>query len=195
MRFRITALVLFLLVTPAFGADLAGRVVAVVDGDTLTVLTSEKKQVRIRLAGIDTPEHDQPYGSRAKQALSALAFSKDVRVTVVDYDRYGRAVGRVHVGETDVNAQLVREGAAWVFTRYNDDPKLVTIEADARAAKRGLWALPESQRIPPWEWRKVARSERRAAPPAASEPQEWTVSGLFWRAASTVLGWLGYNVR
>jgi len=194
MRLRTAALVLFLLATPAFGAELTGRVVAVSDGDTLTLLTVQRNQVRIRLAAIDAPEHDQPYGNRAKQALSALVFARDVNIAVVDHDRYGRTVGRVQVGEIDVNAQLLREGAAWVFTRYNDDPNLVTIEAEARAAKRGLWALPKDQQVPPWEWRRVARAERRT-PPAATETQEWAVSGLFRRAAATLLGWFGYDVR
>jgi endonuclease YncB( thermonuclease family) len=149
---------------PAFAERIAGRVVGVADGDTLTVLTDHKRQVRVRLAGIDTPERRQPYGTRARQVLSALAFGRSAEVEVEDTDRHGRSVGRVRVGGRDVNAEMVRRGAAWVYVRYNRDPALVALEAKARVARRGLWALPEAERVPPWEWRAARRAERvRAA--------------------------------
>ncbi len=138
---------------PAWAAAVNGRVVAIGDGDTLTVLTAAKEQVKVRLAEIDTPESRQPYGTRARQALSELAFQKTVRVEVVDTDRYGRKVGRVYAGGVDVNAEMVRQGAAWVYREYNRDRSLLAVEEEARAAKRGLWALPEAERVPPWEWR------------------------------------------
>ena len=147
----------------AAAADLSGRVVGVVDGDTLTLLTPEKRQVRVRLAGIDTPERAQPYGSRARQELSDLAFGKEAEISVQDTDRYGRTVGRVHAGGLDVNAEMVRRGAAWVYRRYNRDPGLPAVEAEARAARRGLWALPEAQRVPPWEWRRTGAAKREEA--------------------------------
>ncbi len=127
---------------PAHAATISGRVVGVHDGDTLTLLDAEKRQVKIRLAEIDTPESAQPYGSRAKQALSDLVFGRDVLVDVQDIDRYGRTVGRVSVGGTDVNAALVAAGAAWVYRQYAKDPQLFALEAEARAAQQGLWALP-----------------------------------------------------
>lgn len=79
LRLLISAL---LLVSFTAAADLAGRVVAISDGDTLTLLTPENSQVKIRLAEIDTPESAQPYGSKAKQALSSLAFNKQVTAKV-----------------------------------------------------------------------------------------------------------------
>jgi endonuclease YncB( thermonuclease family) len=106
---------------------------------------------------IDAPEAHQPYGTLAKQVLSDLTFGRDLRVVVVDHDRYGRTVGRIYVGSTDVSAELVSAGAAWVYTKYNHDPSLPVREAEARAAHRGLWALPEDQRVPPWEWRSTHR--------------------------------------
>ena len=112
----------------------------------------------MRLAEIDTPETHQPYGSRAKQALSALVFGKEVRVMVVDTDRYGRTVGRVYADAMDVNAEMVRQGAAWVYRKYSRDPSLLHLEQEARSARRGLWALPEAERTPPWEWRAAERS-------------------------------------
>ncbi len=143
----------------ACAPELHGRVVGIGDGDTLTLLTGTREEVRVRLAGIDTPERGQPFGDRARQALSDLAFGRQVRVVVADTDRYGRTVGRVFAGGLDVNADLVRSGATWVFRRYSDDPELLRLEAEARAARRGLWGLPEAQRVPPWEWRAAARSK------------------------------------
>ncbi len=68
-----------------------GKVVKIADGDTLTLLV-DNEQYKIRLSDIDTPERKQPFGTRAKQALSDLAFGKQARVVEVTVDRYGRIV-------------------------------------------------------------------------------------------------------
>ena len=111
---------LALLAAPLLAAEYAGRVVAVQDGDSLTLLVPDGasyQQVKVRLGEIDTPESRQPYGQRAKQALSDLAFGQQARVVVQDTDRYGRTVGRVYVGGVDVNAEMVKQGAAWVYRK------------------------------------------------------------------------------
>lgn len=143
----------------AAAVEFTGRVVAVADGDTLTVLDGAGRPVQVRLAEIDTPEGAQPHGDQARQALSALVLGKTVRVAGEDSDRYGRWIGRVHSGAVDVNAEMVRQGAAWVFRQYSRDASLLRLEADARAAQRGLWALPERDRVAPWDWRARARGE------------------------------------
>jgi endonuclease YncB( thermonuclease family) len=89
-----------------------GRVVGVLDGDTLVLLTPEKRQVKVRLAQIDAPEKSQAFGQRSKQSLSDLVFGKQVRVEQQDNDRYGRVVGRVSVGSVDANAEQVKRGMA-----------------------------------------------------------------------------------
>lgn len=71
------SLLVLLVALPALALDYAGRVVGISDGDTLTLLTLEKQPIKIRLAAIDAPESRQPYGTRAKQALSELAFGKE----------------------------------------------------------------------------------------------------------------------
>lgn len=111
----------------------------------------------MRLAEIDTPEKGQPYGQRSKQALSSLIGGKAVTVDVETRDRYQRLVGRVYQGGVDVNREMVKIGAAWVYRDYLRDQSLLSIESEARDNKRGLWAMPESERIPPWEWRKIKR--------------------------------------
>lgn len=144
--------------------DISCRVVAISDGDTLTCLTAEKQQVKVRMAEIDTPEKAQPYGTRSRQALSDLAFSKDATLEVQDRDRYGRTVAKVIVDGRDVNREMVGIGAAWVYRDYLKDRSLLQVEEEARRAKRGLWALPESERMPPWEWRKAARDQGQSKP-------------------------------
>lgn len=66
-----------------------GNVVSVADGDTITVLTDQKRQIKVRLYGIDCPESRQAYGSRAKQFTSGKVFGQRVHVEVMDVDRYG----------------------------------------------------------------------------------------------------------
>ncbi len=119
-------------------ADLNGSVVGISDGDTFTLLTSEKQQVKIRLAEIDAPESGQPYGNKSKQALSGLIFGKDVCVVVQTTDRYGKTVGRPYVGNLDVCEEMVRVGAAWVYRQYVVDRSLFDVENDARVANRGI---------------------------------------------------------
>jgi endonuclease YncB( thermonuclease family) len=152
---------------PASGAEariLDGRVVGVTDGDTLTLLV-DREQVRIRLAQIDAPESNQPYGKNAKAALSTLAFGKQARVEVVDIDRYGRTVGEIFIDGVDVNREMVREGHAWAYTKYSHTTEIIELEDSARTAKKGLWALPENQREPPWIWRHTPRAPRPKSGP------------------------------
>jgi len=156
------ALLLSIAPSLAMAADISCKVVGVSDGDTFTCLAAGNKQVKVRMAEIDTPESKQPYGTKSKQALSDLVFGKTVTLKVQDTDRYGRTVARAYVGGTDVNAHLVSQGAAWVYRQYSKDRNLIGLEDQARKAKRGLWALPESERMPPWDWRKAGRDQRQA---------------------------------
>ena len=79
------------------------------------------------------PERKQPFGTKAKQALSDLAFGKQARVVDVTKDRYGRIVGRVYVDGIDVIRELVARGHAWVYRKYSNDAELLRIEAKAKA--------------------------------------------------------------
>jgi endonuclease YncB( thermonuclease family) len=146
-------LLIFLTALPA-RADYPARVVGVSDGDTITVLTPEKMQVKVRLYGIDAPETGQDFGSRAKQAASELAFGKAVTVRPRDTDRYGRTVAEVILPDgRSLNREMVRQGMAWWYRRYAPaDRDLSALETEARAAHRGLWGQPNP--IPPWDWRR-----------------------------------------
>jgi endonuclease YncB( thermonuclease family) len=147
----------------AVGGEIAGRVVTVADGDTLTVLTNSHKQVRVRLAEIDAPERAQPWGRRAKAALSALVFGRSVRVQTRGTDQYGRVLGRVYIGNEYINAQLVRSGAAWAYRDYLTDYSLRSLEMEARKQHQGLWSVNDTI-VPPWEWRHGAVSREITRP-------------------------------
>lgn len=152
-RLAVICLALWPVVCPA--AAYEARVVGVHDGDTLTALTAERHQVKVRLSDIDCPELRQPFGYRAKQALSDLVFGRTVDVAPRTTDRYGRTIGTISVGGVGVNASLVEQGMCRVYTQYNHDPSLPAVEDAARTAHRGLWSDPHS--VAPWEWRRTHR--------------------------------------
>ena len=154
----LATLTLAVLLPPALAkADVPARVVAVHDGDTLTVL-ADRTRVRVRLTDIDAPELGQPFGRRAKTALSDLCFGKLAEMETRGRDRYGRTLARVRCGGQDANAEQVRQGYAWVYIRYAPvDSPLYALELEAKNARRGLWGI--RQPIPPWEWRR-GRSAR-----------------------------------
>lgn len=142
---------------------LAGRVVGVSDGDTLTLLV-DKRPVKIRVAGIDAPEKSQPFGRRAKMAMSTCAYGKQAEVEWTKVDLYGRAIGKVVVDGLDCGLSLISQGLAWHYKAYqreqarDDQASYAQAEIDARAGKMGLWSDENAQ--PPWEFRrqKKARS-------------------------------------
>lgn len=157
MRKIALGVVVFWFAALASAQEVTGKVVGIHDGDTLTLLTVDRKQIKVRLAEIDTPEKAQPYGQKSRQALAAMVFGKQVTLDTQATDRYGRTVAKVTMGTQDVNRELVRQGAAWVYRQYSKDTSLLLVENDAKAARRGLWSLPEADIVPPWEWRKSGR--------------------------------------
>jgi len=137
--------------------DIIGIVTKVADGDTVT-LKAENTIHKIRLAEIDTPERDQPYGLIAKAVLTELLLDKRVRVKVAkESDRYGRVIGRIFLGDVDVSAYMVEMGHAMVYRRYLTDDALLELEDNAKSNQLGLWKLPEGERVPPWTWRQQQR--------------------------------------
>lgn len=166
-------LIAFLVSLPslALTTDLEGHVVGISDGDTVTLLTPEKEQIRVRLSQIDAPEDGQPYASASRQALADKVFRKDVTVEEETIDRYGRVVGTLWYDGRDINRELVREGQAWVYRKYLEDEKLLDEERAAKAEGRGLWKLQADQRVAPWEWRADQRGSRGDSEEADS-PQD-----------------------
>ena len=136
---------------------LTGKVSKVSDGDTFTLITQGFKKHRVRLAEIDAPESDQPFGVVAGSHLRKLILGKEVTVNVVTFDRYKRPVGHIFLGQQNINKEMVKSGHAWVYRRYSKDKNLLSLESEAKRSKKGLWGLPKSKRIEPWKWRKAKR--------------------------------------
>jgi len=133
-------------------AQLSGKVIAITDGDTFTLLTAQNQQVKIRLHGIDCPEKKQPYFNNAKAYTSSLVFGKQVSVQVKNKDRYGRTIGVVFLEDKrNVNELLLQAGWAWHFKKYDQDARWAAMEQLARRQRKGLWADPNP--IAPWDWR------------------------------------------
>lgn len=154
----ISILVLLISPTIAVSADISGKVVSVSDGDTITVLSGDKLEHRIRLAAIDAPEKAQAFGQRAKQAMSDLCYGKNAQVKVIDIDRYNRSVGEVRCAGVYANEAMLSKGMAWVYRKYSKGyGNFYSVEEEARTTSRGLWVDPEP--VPPWEWRKARRAK------------------------------------
>lgn len=148
-------------------SELHGRIETITDGDSLKIWLQDT-EVTIRLEGIDAPENNQPYGDESRIALKYLALSKFADVEFTGEDYYGRKLANVWVGDIWLNEEMVRNGHAWHFTKYNKDKKLAKAESIAKQKKAGIWANPSS--VPPWAWRKKTTPEKRFAEAAPSPP-------------------------
>jgi len=148
------------------------RVIKVTDGDSLTVLTSSRKLVRVRLAGIDAPEKHQPFGKAAKAALSDLAAGHEVVLYDGKVDRDGYLVARMLHEGIDVSLELVRMGLAWRYPMRGNEQTFEEREAytaaedSARDAGRRLWSDFAAKE--PWEWRAARRYVKAANVDSAS---------------------------
>ena len=129
----------------AYANVIHGRVVGVSDGDSVTVIDSNKTQHKIRLAGIDAPEKSQAYGQKAKESLSDLVFGKKVDVEWSKQDRYGRTVGKILLAGVDINLEQIKRGMAWHYKQYQNEQSpddrvaYAQSESQARDKRMGLW--------------------------------------------------------
>lgn len=134
-----------------------------VDGDSLTI-----GQARVRLFGIDAPEHDQlctrngtrwACGAEASTQLSKLVTGRSINCVPTGIDQYQRVLARCSTAATDVNRSMVQAGFALAYRRYSSD--YIDAEASAKAAKRGIWSGTFEE---PSEMRAQARSPEGPAP-------------------------------
>lgn len=167
-RFALSRGVFFLAIAAITGCDpqtpssapagFTAKVVGITDGDTIDVLLDDKTTQRLRLNGIDAPERGQPFGNNAKQFLSDRIGGQLIQITPLDTDRYGRTIAELNHNHERITLALVRQGLAWHYVRYSDDPDLDAAQREAQANARGLWSDP--RHVPPWEWRKLSKEER-----------------------------------
>ena len=152
---------------------LQGKVVKIADGDTVTIVDDSGKKHRIRLAGIDAPEKNQPYGDISTQGLNILVSGRIVTIEYEKRDRYKRIVGKVLVdppGEVfcmaldcvkkiDAGLEQIKRGLAWHYKKYQGEQSVEDrgtygeAEVGARDKLLGLWKSNEP--MAPWEWRRI----------------------------------------
>lgn len=154
----ITALLALIISLPSNAEVIEGQVMAVYDGDSITVLDDQKVEHKIRMMGIDAPERSQPFADASKKALSDLVYRKHVTVDFNKRDRYRRVIGKVILNGADVNLEQVKRGMAWHYKQYQNEQELddrslyAQEEYLAQRDRRGLWAGNEL--VAPWEWRR-----------------------------------------
>ena len=141
----------FFLLFPLILLGFEARVVKIIDGDTIKILTSERQQIKVRLYGIDAPEKKQPYGTAAKRYLSDLIAGKTVQIEELGKDRYKRVLGIVYLDGKDVNEILVLNGYAWAFTKYSK----IYESQERQARNKGLGLWQDKNPIKPEIWRKI----------------------------------------
>ena len=172
MQYIIIGLVSLILYSPALADTLQGKVVKFADGDTVTIVDDLGDKHRIRLAGIDAPEKDQPYGLESTKNLERLINGKRTTINFSKHDRYGRIVGKVLVDppgdafcmaigcvkQIDLNLEQIKAGMAWHYKYYQmeqseeDRQAYSDAEETARENLLGLWK--EESAVPPWERRR-----------------------------------------
>tara|TARA_S200000501_G_scaffold161621_1_gene152370 strand:- start:238 stop:738 length:501 start_codon:yes stop_codon:yes gene_type:complete len=151
-------LILLLFISYPAMAGVSGKVIKVIDGDTIYVLDNGNKTHKIRLAGIDAPEMSQPYGKESRSHLLELIYGKEVFIEAKKKDRYGRIIGTVYHDGIDVNLVQVKVGMAWWYEYYKDQQTsedrraYSTAYEQAKRNKVGLWIDPLA--INPYAWRK-----------------------------------------
>lgn len=150
------ALILLLLLSLSAFAQTSAKVVDITDGDTITVI-SDRKQFKVRLAGIDAPEKGQDYSDSAKKYLSKLLFNQTIKLEGSKRDRNGRLIAKVFIDTRDVGLMMIQNGLAWHFTKYANDQSpsdrvlYNNAEASSRRNSLNLWRYPNP--VAPWDYR------------------------------------------
>lgn len=151
-------ILLFLGLATAHAGTLHGTVTGIADGDTLYVTDSARRTYKVRLLGIDAPEHGQAFGEASKRALKQLAHRQPVQVEWQKRDAYGRVLGKVVLsGNRDANLHQLNAGMAWWNRKYTyeqnsaDAIRYRDAEHVARKKRLGLWS--QKNPVPPWRWR------------------------------------------
>ena len=133
----------------------------VVDGDRLEAETSGFGRLQIRLAYVDAPEYDHPWGREAREALNRLARGTKPKFRLLYRDQYARVVALVAAK----GAVLVQEGHAWEYGQYVPGrlrAKYKGLERAAQGSRAGLWG-PKAKPVSPWESRRRETTGGRLA--------------------------------
>lgn len=138
-----------------------GEALKVADGDTLTIGLADGQKLKIRLCGIDAPEKAQPLGRESGDYLKQMVLGKQVAITEIERDKYGRTVAEVFVlGEPEVfvNESMVQAGLAYHYEKYSgkcpNKDAIVLAEKIAFEKRSGVW---NGSFVKPWDYRAVHR--------------------------------------
>ena len=151
---RLISFFLFISLTTFSQTTFTAKVVGIKDGDTVVVLDSLNNQTTLRLAEVDCPEKNQPFGTKAKQFTSDQIYLKTIKYVVTDTDRYGRSIAMIYYDTNNkyLSADIIKAGMGWHYKRYSTSKELATFEDNAKKNKIGLWI--DSNPVAPWEFRK-----------------------------------------
>ena len=139
------------------------KVVGISDGDTITVLTVNKQQLKVRLAGIDAPERSQAFGMTARKHLADQIYGKNIELETRGTDKYKRTLGVVYLNEQDINELMIKDGFAWFYRKYassqpeEEAARYAAAEESAKSEELGLWASKDP--TPPWVYRKEQKNK------------------------------------
>lgn len=142
-------------------AAFEGRVVRVVDGESLVVRLADKSEQTVRLRHIDAPEPCQAGSPESMQSLVDMALGQNVKVGSITRAPDGSLLAAVTLEEADLSRRQVEEGHAWSLRFRYDTGPLVKEERMARALRRGFHAAGTPEM--PAEFR------RRSGPCATGE--------------------------
>ncbi|OGC76001.1 MAG: hypothetical protein A2145_00845 [candidate division Zixibacteria bacterium RBG_16_40_9] len=126
------------------GAQVISKVVKVkevIDGDTVILETGE----HLRYTGIDCPEKDQPFYQEAQKFNQKLVQGKEIRTEfdVQKKDKYGRILAYVYVGDIFVNAELIKNGLANLYTvppNVKHTDYFLKLQNQAKSKELGIWS-------------------------------------------------------
>lgn len=151
MKRTLLASCLWLVGVVSFAEELKGKVIAVLDGNTLEILADDNYTYKIMLYGIDCPELEQNFGEAARQLAEKIFMNKEVSVTLMGKDRWGTRLGIIWVKGNDPRKQMLSEGLAWTAER-NPEADLEQVKEQAREKRLGLWS--EEEPVAPWVFRR-----------------------------------------
>ncbi len=136
----------------AMANTVKGKVVTVVDGNTVEIVSEDNETYKVVLAGIDSPELEQAFGEAAREFLKKMINDKSIHVELQGKDRWGNYVGVVYINKgTDLRRALLSNGLAWVVEKEATE-EFIQLEQMARDQGAGLWK--EESPTPPWIYRR-----------------------------------------
>lgn len=127
---------------------ITAKVIAVIDGNTILVATSDNQEYLIILDGIDCPEFGQEFAEEAQAYTKKMLLRKKVTITIVGKDRKGNRLGIIQFKGGIFNHYLVREGLAW----SRNDQESGILQEEAQVRKVGIWS--QENPTPPWIFRR-----------------------------------------